>query len=107
MSKEIVTDEVQESILSVEQVSKDAFIHFVAECITGDANLKDAMTKLKLLTWNATAKEVQMKTGTEVVTLKATYSLFARILLIARSSRDDIDLERVIVHVSSHIPTGH
>ena len=103
MSKEIVADEVQKSILSVEQVGKDAFTHFVAERITEDGNLWDAMTKVKLLTWNATAKEVKMKTGTEVVTLKATSSLFARMLLIARSSRDDIDLEKVIgTHEFSH-----
>ena len=104
MSKEIVADEVQKSILSVEQVGKDAFTHFVAQRITGDGNLWDAMTKVKLLTWNATAEEVKMKTGTEVVTLKATSSLFARMLLIARSSRDDIDLEKVIgTHEFAHI----
>jgi len=54
------------------------------------------MTKVKLLSWNATAKEVKLKSGAEVQILKATSSLFARMLVIARSSREDIDLETVI-----------
>ena len=58
------------------------------------------MTKVKLLTWNAAAKEIKVKTGSEVTRLKATSSLFARMLLVARSvarsSRDDINLEEVI-----------
>ena len=36
------------------------------------------------------------KTESEVLTLKATSSLFALMLVIARSSREDIDLEEVI-----------
>lgn len=103
MSKEILAEEVQKSILSVEQAGKDAFTRYVKERITGDGNLWDRMTKVKLLTWNAAAKEVKMKTGPEVVTLKATSSLFARMLLVARSSREDIDLEQVIcTHELSH-----
>jgi len=54
------------------------------------------MTKVKLLSWNATAKEVKLKSGSEVQILNATSSLFARMLVIARSSREDIDLETVI-----------
>ena len=61
------------------------------------------MTKVKLLTWNAAAKEIKVKTGSEVTTVKATSSLFARMLLVARSSRDDINLEEVIgTHEFSH-----
>jgi len=54
------------------------------------------MTKVKLLSWNATAKEVKLKSGSVVQILKATSSLFARMLVIARSSREDNDLETVI-----------
>ena len=54
------------------------------------------MTKVKLLSWNAASKEVKLKAGSEVLTLKATSSLFTRMLVITRSSRDDIDLEEVI-----------
>ena len=41
-------------------------------------------------------KDIKLNTGTEVLTLKATTSLFARLLVIARSSRESVDLEEVI-----------
>ena len=85
MPKELIPEKVQESILSTEQVGKVAFAQFVEQRITGGGNLWDRMTKVKLLTWNAAAKEIKMKTGSEVTTLKATFSLFARVLLVART----------------------
>ena len=54
------------------------------------------MPKVKLLTWNAAAKNISVKVGSEMLTLKATTSLFARLLVIARSSRESINLEEVI-----------
>jgi len=41
------------------------------------------MTKVKLRSWNPTAKEVKLKSGSKVQILKATSSLFDRILVIA------------------------
>ena len=41
-------------------------------------------------------RHLKLNTGTEVLTLKATMSLFARLLVIARSSRESVDLEEVI-----------
>lgn len=95
MSKEILEEKVQESILSTEQVGKDAFAQFVEEPITGNGNLWDQMSKVKILTWNTSAKEIKTKAGSEVFTLIAASSLFARMLLVARSSREDIDLKQV------------
>ena len=104
ISKELLDNKVQNSILSTEEVGKDAFKSFVNERIIGDGNLWDKMSKVKLLTWNAGTKEMQLKAGSEVLTLKATSTLFARMLLIARSSRDDINLEEVIgVHEFSQV----
>jgi len=54
------------------------------------------MAKVKLLSWTTSAKEMKLKAGSEVLTLKATSSLFARMLIIPRSSRDVVDLEEVI-----------
>ena len=54
------------------------------------------MTKLKVATWDSGTKNVEMKFGSEVLTLKATNSLFARLLIIARSARDAVNLEEVI-----------
>ena len=41
-------------------------------------------------------KDIKLNTGIEVLTLKATTSLFARLLVIARSSRESVDLEEVV-----------
>jgi len=96
LSKEILPNNVKESILSTEQVGMGAYLRFVKERLTGNENLWSKMTKVKLLSWSASAKEIKLNAGSEAVILKATSSLFARMLVIARSSREDIDLEAVI-----------
>ena len=50
ISKEIISQNVQESILSTEIFGKDAYTKFVEERLVGDRNLWDKMTKMKLLT---------------------------------------------------------
>lgn len=96
LSKEIIPDNIKESILSTEQIGMDAYRSFIEDRLIGNGNLWAKMTKVKLLSWSATAKEIKLKAGSQVITLKATSSLFARMLVIARSSRDDINLEEVI-----------
>ena len=96
VSKEIIPRCVHESILSTERVGMEAFKALVENRLVGDGNMWDKMTKVKLLSRNAASKEVKLKAGSEVLTLKAISSLFARMLVIARSSRDGIDLEEVI-----------
>ena len=59
------------------------------------------MTKLKLPSWNT--KDLVVKTGGVVVTLKASTSLFAQLLIIARSLRESLELEDVLgVHELSN-----
>jgi len=96
LSNEILPDNIKESILSTEKMGMDAYTRFVQDRLTGEGNLWAKMTKVKLLSWTASAKEMKLKGGSEELTLKATSSLFARMLIIARSSRDVIDLEEVI-----------
>ena len=61
------------------------------------------MTKLKLPSWNTVGKDLVVKTGDVVVILKASTSLFARLLIIARSSRESLDLQDVVgVHELSN-----
>ena len=74
----------------------DAYETFVEERIIGSRNLWDKMTKVKQKTWMSAGKDIKLNTGTEVRTLKATTSLFARLLVIAWSSRESVDLEEVI-----------
>ena len=96
LSKEILPANVRDSILSTVQVGQAAYLRFIEERLTGNDNLWAKMTKVKLLSWSTSAKEIKLKVGSEVMTMKAATSLFARTLVIARSSRDDIDLEEVI-----------
>ena len=96
MSEEIIPDEVQQSILATEETGMDAYETFVEERIIGSRNLWDKMTKVKQKTWMSAGKDITLNTWTEVLTLKATTSLFVRLLVIARSSRESVDLEEVI-----------
>ena len=59
-------------------------------------NLWDKMTNVKQMTRMSAGKYIKLNTGTEVLTLKATTSLFAPLLVIARSSRENVDPEEVI-----------
>ena len=56
--------------------------------IIGRRNLWDKMKKVKQKIWMSVGKEIQLNTGNDVLTSKATTSLFARMLVIARSSRE-------------------
>ena len=66
----------------------DAYKTFVEERIIGRRNLWDKMTKVKQKTWMSAGKYIQLNIGTDVLTSRATTSLFARMLVIARSSRE-------------------
>ena len=96
MSKEIIPDEVQQSILATEETGMKAYNTFVEDRILGNGNLWDKMTKVKQKTWTSAAKDLKLNIGSEILTLKVTTSLFARLLVIARSSRDSVNLEEVI-----------
>lgn len=63
MSKEILPEEVQRGILSMEQVNQIGCRRFVEVRITGDGNLRDRMPKVNLPSWITAAKEVKMKAG--------------------------------------------
>ena len=54
------------------------------------------MSKVKLLNRNTSSKEIKVQASTNVMTLKASTSLFARMLVVARSSRADINTKHVI-----------
>ena len=87
MSKEIISKSVQESILSTHKVILAAFHKFVEERVTGSENLWAKMTKVKLSTWKTAAKDIKRQTKSEILKLKATSSLFARMLVIAQKIR--------------------
>ena len=79
------------SIVSLQQrrlTGREAYKTFVEERISGRRNLWDKMTKVKQKSWMPAGKNIQLNTATEVLTSKATTLLFARLLVIARSSRE-------------------
>ena len=59
-----------------------AYQKFFAQRVPGNENLWAKTTKVKLLSWNASAKEITLKDSSETVILKATSSLFARMLVM-------------------------
>ena len=96
MSKEIIPDKVQKSILTTEKTGMEAYKKFVEDRIICNGNLWDKMTKVKQRTWTSAANDIKSNIWSEMLTLKATTSLFVRLLVIARSSRDSVNLEEVI-----------
>ena len=86
----------------------EAYKTFVEERIIGRRNLWDNMTKVKQKTWMSTGKYIQLYTGTEMLPLKATTSLFARLLVIARSFREGVSgrSEEVIAMHECETMTG-
>ena len=95
MTKQFVPETIEKDILTMEERGQQALQSFVEQHICGPTNLWERMPKLKFLTWNDACKTVKLKDNKGQVELKATNSLFVRMLMIARSNRQ-IDLEDVI-----------
>ena len=96
-SKEIFSKSIEENILSTEKQGVDAFTTFVDERITGThKNLCDKMTKLKRHNWTDGKKSLNVNNGGKEVVVKAANTLFSRLLIVARSSREEVDLKEAI-----------
>ena len=92
----IISKEIESSILSIGERGLTAFKQFVEERIPGTKSLWHKMTKMKNLRWSDTCKEVKVKVCAQDVCIKAANSLFARLLIVARSSREKVDLKEAI-----------
>jgi hypothetical protein len=95
MTKQVVPEHIEQDILDMEDRGKRALKSFVEQRICGTSNLWDRMTKVKYNNWDDMCKTVKLKDTKGQVELKATNALFARMLMIAKSSRQ-IDLQDVI-----------
>ena len=95
ISKEIMSNNVEESILSMEERGTTALQSFVDDRISGDTNLWGKMSKPKYLTWNSSSKNFKLASKSDIITVRATANLMSRLLIIARSSHA-VDLEEVI-----------
>jgi len=87
VSNRIMPTPVQHDILDMEFRGTTALEKYVNERVTGDKNIWEKMAKLKYLTWKDGCNNIKLKSSSEVVSLKATNSLFVRLLIVAKSSR--------------------
>jgi hypothetical protein len=95
MTKVVMPENIENDILNMEERGLQALQSFVEQRICGNTNLWDRMTKVKFLNWEDACKTIKLKDNAGQVALKATNSLFARMLMIAKSNRQ-IDLEDVV-----------
>ena len=95
VSNQILPTAVQNDVLDIELRGRRARETFVNERVRGEKNMWDKMPKLKYLTWKDGCKTIKLKASSEVVSLKSTNSLFVRLLLVAKSSRE-LDLQNIV-----------
>ena len=81
-------------VLEIQNNGERGLKAFVEERICATKILWDKMTKIKIENWKDNCKTV--KVGSKEVNMEAANSLFARLLLVARSSREDVDLPAAI-----------
>lgn len=91
----VIKEDVQRSILNTMERGKEYYEKFVKDRICGDKSLWDPMSKVKYLTWHENNKVVHTKLSGENIALKASSTLMARLLILARSSRE-FDLKTAI-----------
>ena len=93
----VLPKSIEENLLSNEKQGVHAFKTFVDERISGtNKNLWDKMTKVKRHNWTDGHKSLNVKAGGKEVCVKAASSLFSRLLMVARSACDEVDLKEVI-----------
>ena len=94
ITKEIIPEKIQNGILEIKNNGEKGLKAFLKERICGTKNLWDQMKKIKIENWKDNCKTV--KVGGKEVNMKAANSLFASLLLVARSAREDVNLPAAI-----------
>lgn len=94
ITKSVLSHDLQKTILETENKGHTALTNFVEEQIRSSKSLWGKITMMKLPGWTSESKKFTVKSRNE--TLKATNSLFARLLVTARSTCEDIDLKNAI-----------
>lgn len=93
VTKAVMSEKIKSDIISLTETGQKSLDVFVEERIKSKTlNFWDPIKKQKLKLRKDNAKLVQIKTKDKVVELRADRSLFARMLIVARS-RPDIDLK--------------
>ena len=96
ITKVVMPTQVQEDVCNRDEIGQQKYVKFVEERInTNEVNIWARMTKVQLKTWKSTRKAVKHKLANQVVEMKDDRSLFARMLIVARS-RPEVNLKEAI-----------
>ena len=95
VTRAVMPQDVTRDILRADEAGKQQYIDFVEKRVIGTVSTLEKMTKLKLRTWKTACKTIKVKLPSKVVELKQNRSLFARLLIVARS-RCDVNLQEAI-----------
>jgi len=88
--------EVQNDVCNQEDIGQQKYANFVEKCInTNEVSICAKMKKCQLKTWKSARKSMKHKVADQVVELKDVRSLFARMLIVARS-RPEMNLKESI-----------
>ena len=96
VTKTVMPDNVVHDMSNWDDIGHKEYIKFVEECVSeGKFNIWSRMQKIKIHTWKAAQKVVKHKLASQFIELKEDCSLFAHMLVVARS-QPEIDLKDVI-----------
>ena len=86
ITKVVMPAEVQKDVCNQDDIGQQAYSKFVEEHIkTDEVSIWARMKKVQLKMWKSARKSVKHKLADQVVELKDDRSLFARMLIVARS----------------------
>jgi len=106
MSKKVLCKEAAASILNMEGRGEEAKAALIENQINGEINLWAPMSKVKFFNWDDLCRTTRLKTKTKEFQMRSTTSLFSRLMMIARSERNN-DLQAAIsqheFHSVSHL----
>lgn len=95
VTQAVMPEKIKLDILKSEVAGRNVYEEFIKKRIAGPTSPWEKMTRLNLLPWKSAARTTKVKLATDVVELKENRSLFARLLIIARS-RPEVDLPSTI-----------
>lgn len=96
ITKVVMPSEVQHDLCLHDEIGQEKYVAFVQERIrTNEVSIWSRMKKTQLKLWKSVRKTVTHKQAEQAVELKDDRSLFARMLIVARS-RPELDVKEAI-----------
>jgi len=96
ITKVVMPAQIQKDVCSRDDIGQQEYARFVQERInTNEVSVWARMKKVQLKMWKSARKSVKHKLDDQVVEIKDNRSLFARMLIVARS-RPEINLQECI-----------